>query len=111
MTQNAKMPRSGVSEIQALFPMNSTAQTITLGAAAAQSTNAVQTNVVRLACGSAIGACVTLGTANDAATTDMYIPPNGVEYFKVTPNDGTIKVSAIAADGATAGTLYITEMN
>ena len=110
MTERARMPRSGVSEIQALYPIDSTAQTITLGAAAADCTNFIQTNVIRLACGPDIGACVNINTANDAAVTDMYIPPNGVEYFKVLPNDGTLKVTAIAADGATAGTLYITEM-
>ena len=100
----ARMPRSGVSEIQALRPTGTT-QTISASGSSAAISNAVGVNVVRIF--SDVAGFIAIGSAPTATTSDMPITANVAEYFKVT--DGTDKVAIITAGGT--GTCYVSEMN
>jgi len=111
MTERARMPRSGVSEIQVLAPTG-TSQHIDVLATSAATTNAVNTNVVRVS--TTVDVCIAIGSAPTAigastAGAALFMPAGAVEYFKVVA--GTDKVAAIAQDEATAGgVVYVDEM-
>ena len=111
MTANAKMPRSGVSEIQVLRP-NGTTQHIDVLASSAAISNAVATNVVRISTTVDINYAVgSAPTAIGASTANAgpFLPAGGVEYIKVTK--GSDKIAVIAQDETTAGgVVYVTEM-
>lgn len=84
-----------------------TTQTITIGAASAAITNAVNAyvNKVRIA---TTGNChIKIDNTPVATSSDLYLPAGAVEYFTLSPGQ---KVAAIQ-DGAATGTVYVTEMS
>ena len=102
----ARMPRSGVSEIQVLRPTGTT-QKFTDGLNASQpTTNAVGTNVTRIS--TTVDICYEVNSSPTATTGDNFLPAGGVEYIKTIA--GSDKVAVIAADGTTAtGLVWIGE--
>lgn len=111
MTEKAKMPRSGVSEIQALKD-NGVTYNVSVGVAATETSAALTTNIVRIAVN--VDTCIKFGTAAELIAApvdanDMFIPAGGVEYFHI-DKDGAIKVDTISQDGASTGNCYVTEM-
>ena len=83
-----------------------TSESVTIGVASAANSTAFTRNVVRVAVITA-DTCITFGTAPTAVTTDLLMPAGSVEYFHVTPGH---KIAGISQDGATAGTLVVSEM-
>ena len=111
MTERARMPRSGVSEIQALRP-NGTYYHIDVLATNATNGTAFATNVIRIS--TTVDICydidtspVAVGATTSGATT--FLPAGGVEYVKVKSTD---QIGVIAQDETTAGgVVYIAEMH
>jgi hypothetical protein len=91
----------------------STTQTVAYTGTSAGISNAFgsQTYEIRVVADSAC--CIKIGDgAQTATTSDVFLPPNWVEYITVTPGQ---KIAAIRAgtDGlvtATSGTLWVTEI-
>lgn len=99
----ARMPRSGVSEIQVLRPTGTT-QHIDVIATSAATSAAVGTNVTRIS--TTVDICYEVNSAPTAigastAGADNFLPAGGVEYIKTIA--GSDKVAVIAADETTAG--------
>ena len=83
-----------------------TTQTIAVGSSSVATSNAFSENsrIVRVV--STVACHLEFGTSPTAATTDLLLPANHVEYFKIEAN-GTTKLAAIRS--STDGTLRVTE--
>ena len=66
--------------------------------------NGVAASFVRVVCSTA--AYIAFGVSPTATASDMYVPADSPEYFRVPPGH---KVSAVQV--ASGGTLYVTEMD
>lgn len=96
-----KLPRSEYGDaIQAVYP--GTTQTVAISGTSAQTTNAVDSYVVRLI---STSACfIKFGSDPTASSSEAYLPAETAEYFAINPGD---KVAVIQS--ASSGTLYVTE--
>lgn len=84
-----------------------TTQTIAVASASAATSAAFSENsrVVRVVC--TVDCHLEFADSPTAATTDLLLPADHVEYFKI-PSNGTTKLAAIRG-GSTDGTLRVTE--
>lgn len=110
MSTRARMPRSGVSEIQALRPKGTYFHIDVAATSTANGTN-FTTNVIRISTtvdiNYDIGSSPTAIGASTAGATS-FLPAGGVEYRKVIA--GSDQIAVIANDETTAsGYVYIEE--
>lgn len=91
-----------INGVQALFP--NTHQSAAYTGTAGVITNPVKGRIVRVVCTSA--AYVKVGDSPTATTSDVYVPADCPEYFRIQPGQ---KVSAVQV--VTGGTLHVTEMD
>lgn len=91
---------SGGEKFQAFIP--GTTQSIAVASSAAATTNAFGPGVSVVRVAVSTDCYIRFSEAGTAATSAyLFMPANSVEYFGVSPADGTIKLSAIrsTADG------------